>query len=380
MSVVDDGKPGWLASREELATQWWEAMNQAVESLVDTERLRSFVVGAVAMPGRSIGNTALVLSQYEQLRGAGLVSAPQPTACLGYHEWAARGRHIQKGQEGMKILRPVTGRLVPSGEVDANGKAMLRVLRASEQPLEGVVPQVRVFGFQASTVFDVSQTEGTPIPVRDKPVVAPELLRDALGVEAEKLGYTVRFDADQEMNDRMISASLRALTLPGENLVLVRGGETTAQVEALTHELGHITMGHAGQHSARRGVKEVEAEVVGGMLNTAYGLNPWPTQEGYESDWAGQKNIAQTVGKTLDTARRKACEHSIGIAQTLGVADSLAPVEIPMVEQQTQNETIPAPSPVSEKTAPHEPNPVQQVVSQAVKVPPPPVRVDQVGM
>ncbi|NMW59824.1 hypothetical protein HHJ81_01695 [Mobiluncus mulieris] len=370
MSDVDVEKPGWLADREEQARTWRESMDAVVAGLVDTEKLRGFVEGAVGMPGRSVGNTALVLFQFAQLKESGLVSADRPTACLGFHEWKTRGRHVQTGQQGMKILRPVTGRLIPSGVVGAGGKPKMRVLRSGEQPPEGVVPKVKVFGFQASTVFDVSQTEGYPIVSRDKTAPAPDLVRAAVAAELRRLGYGVRLGAGQEMDDRMVSASLGALTLPGENLVLIRSEDTVTQVEALTHELGHITMGHAGQHSTRRGRKEVEADVVAGMLNMAYGLNTWPIQEGYDSAWAGAENVTQMVGKTLDSARRRAGEHSASIAASVGVADPLAPLEIPPVGAAAQalKETGIQSSAI--EVAPHE----------TANVPPPLVRIDQPGM
>lgn len=328
---MDTEKPVWLVNREKLAEKWRENMTQGVSELIDTSRLHDFVEGAVAMPGRSVGNTLLVLNQFKKLRETGLVDAPLPSLCLGYREWLARGYQVRKNQEGMKILRPVTSRLVPSGEKNETGSEKMRVLRASENPPAGVTPKIKVFGFQACTVFDISQTIGGHAPTRP-PAPKPTQMVEAVAEEARKLGYQVHFNGDKEMEERLVSSSLPALTLPEEKLILVRHAEDTRQVEALIHELGHITMGHAGQHSTRREKKEVEAEIVAGFLNTAYGLNPWPASGNYDPSWAGKDRIVETIGKTLDTARQKAAKHSTGIAHTLSIDDPLKPVKLPLVE------------------------------------------------
>ena len=65
---------------------------------------------------------------------------PDATHVAGFNAWNKLGRHVHKGEKGITILAPITYRKDDEDEQD------------------------EIRGFKAVTVFDVSQTDGKPLP------------------------------------------------------------------------------------------------------------------------------------------------------------------------------------------------------------------------
>ena len=82
----------------------------------------------------SWGNCLLIYSQ-----------RPQATHIAGFHAWLKLRRYVRKGEKGIVILAPMVGK------------------KKSEEELSEDA-HTRLFGFRAAHVFDVSQTEGDPLP------------------------------------------------------------------------------------------------------------------------------------------------------------------------------------------------------------------------
>src|SRR4029078_1808962 len=69
---------------------------------------------------------------------------PDATQVAGFHAWLKLGRCVRKGEKGIVILAP-----------------MIRQ-HPAEDPTEDI--RAQILGFRAAHVFDVSQTEGGPLP------------------------------------------------------------------------------------------------------------------------------------------------------------------------------------------------------------------------
>ena len=67
----------------------------------------------------------------------------QPSRVAGYRTWRKMGRQVRRGERGLAILAPVTCKIEPS---------------------DGEEEERRVVGFRVVHVFDLSQTDGEPLP------------------------------------------------------------------------------------------------------------------------------------------------------------------------------------------------------------------------
>jgi hypothetical protein len=99
------------------------------------------------------------------LRNALLITAQRPDAqrVAGFHTWRRLGRMVRKGEHGIAILAPVVHR-----KREAAGKAEDGVT-SPQRGQDRAEPDEEVLAFRSAYVFDVSQTEGRPLPEFSRP-------------------------------------------------------------------------------------------------------------------------------------------------------------------------------------------------------------------
>ena len=202
----------------------------------------------------SFGNALLIARQ-----------RPDATQVAGFHKWLELGRHVRKGEHGIRILAPC-------------------VVKVDSDDPDGSEAERRVVGFRVATVFDVTQTDGEDLPEHPCHRLtgeAPERMRDALADLARSEGFTVQFGAE-------LIAGRNGETSPTHRSIKIAGGLAPAQVvKTLAHEIGHALM-----HSAKilseidRPTAEVEAESVAYLVCKRIGLETEGYSFGYVTSWA----------------------------------------------------------------------------------------------
>ena len=177
------------------------------------------------------------------------LTRPGATWVAGFHAWKRVGRSVRKGERGIPILAPCTYR---TDTADHDGD------RDDEPPQDGQ-PRCVLRGFKVVYVFDISQTDGEPIPD-----VAPVLLEgedpgrlyDALALQVTAQGYTLHRAALPGESNGQTDYDARTVT--------VRADCSAAQAcKTLAHELGHVLLhGLDDITGERRERAEVEAESI----------------------------------------------------------------------------------------------------------------------
>ena len=247
----------------------------AVDALVDGPAWRRMLEVAARFHRYSPNNVLLICLQ-----------RPDATRVAGYHTWREVGRQVRKGETGIAILAPVTARRREVAEEDSERAGEPRVLR----------------GFRVTHVFDLSQTDGEPLPE-----VRPELLGGSapFGVweclldQIEAAGYSFGYADIAPANGRTDHAA---------GTVVVRGDLTGAQsVKTLAHELAHVLLHQPDELPAgfTRKRAEVEAESVAYLVCAAHGLDSGEYTVPYVAGWAdGDRELVQlTTTRVLATAR-----------------------------------------------------------------------------
>src|SRR4051812_14097158 len=105
-------------------------LEQAVGAIQDSETFRSYLDVQARFHHYSPGNVALILAQ-----------RPDATQVAGYNAWLRMHRYVKRGERSIKIIVPVTKKV----ESD-----------------DGEEERKLIFG--TGNVFDVSQTDGEPLP------------------------------------------------------------------------------------------------------------------------------------------------------------------------------------------------------------------------
>jgi hypothetical protein len=172
--------------------------------------------------------------------------------------------------------------------------------------------------FDLATVFDISQTEGEPIPEPPAPLLlagrAPDGLWTGLAEQVTARGFTLR-DAPAAN----VLGGANGVTSWTDMTVTIRADmDDAARAKTLAHELGHVLLHDprgddgridlAAAMSVTRGAKEVEAESIAFLIGAAHGMDTSDYSLPYISTWAsrveGLATVRATGTRVIATARR----------------------------------------------------------------------------
>ncbi|MBO1030367.1 serine/arginine repetitive matrix protein 2 [Tessaracoccus sp. SD287] len=314
------------AAREAKLDELHEKLTGAVEQLVSGDDWRDALAFAARFRSRSFNNTMLIWVQHQVAFEAGRVPDPFPTLVAGYRQWQALGRQVMKGQPGYMIFAPVTGRFATATPSDAGS---WRRLGPREKPQPGEVVRSRMVGARPAYVWDVSQTDGEPLPATPMPVLlegeAPEGLWDGLAAQIRAAGFEV-----VSVPDEMAIMGANGMTDYEARTVSVRENmPAAARVKTLAHELAHVRMHDPDDVEVRqhRGIREVEAESVALMIGAAHGMTTDGYTIPYVSTWAARvdgQDAAQVVQATGERVRKTALA-ILDQLDTLQVGDGTPP-------------------------------------------------------
>ncbi|MAO19189.1 MAG: DUF1738 domain-containing protein [Phycisphaerae bacterium] len=253
-----------------MAQEARKTIDQALERLSDelnngkSETMQAFLAMLAKFHRYSFGNIMLILAQ-----------RPEATQVAGYRAWQGLGRQVRKGEKGITIIAPM----------------MLK--KDSES---GNDPE-KVLRFRATSVFDLSQTDGEELP-------APTTMQ---GTPGEHL---------TQLRDFVISLGISLDTekdLCGP-LGVSRGGSITILdnlndpegFSVLVHELAHEML-HHGENAQRadKTTRELEAEATAHAVCTAVGLEPGTACSDYIQSYGGDAELlASVLHRVQKTAAR----------------------------------------------------------------------------
>lgn len=302
------------AEREARLAELHERLNGAVDDLVSGEDWMRAMRFAARFRSRSFNNTLLIWLQHAAAFEAGETTTPEPTYVAGFHQWKALGRHVAKGMRGYQILAPVTARVASS---NPNDPKSWRRLPKGASPAPGEHVRSRMVGTRVTYVWDVSATEGAPLPEQPMPQLlqgaAPAGLWDGLARQVAVHGFSLH---DATNAGEIYGAN--GLTDHLNRAVYVRTDmDDAARVKTLAHELAHVLQGTARRDAGlvadaprHRGIAEVEAETVAMMVAEAHGLDSSNYSVPYVASWAAgtSTNPAEVVRSTAEATRTMALE------------------------------------------------------------------------
>lgn len=216
-----------------------------------------------------------------------LIQRPDATQVASYRKWQELGRQVRKGEHSIGIFAPMTR--TRTDEATGDRKTW-------------------VSGFKVVSVFDVSQTDGDPLPEDPaRPVLlegdAPQGLLDSLTAIVTGHGYSLRFGPTERGEN--------GYTRPSDKVVQVTEGLSPAQtVKTLAHEIAHMLL-HVDEDVlnaealAHRGVAEVEAESTAHLVMAEHGVATDAYTLPYVAGWSDGKPevVAKTADRVVKTAR-----------------------------------------------------------------------------
>lgn len=253
------------------------AIRQAVAQLMEEDGFRRWIAMRAKFHRYSFGNTLLIATQ-----------CPDATHVAGYKSWPKLGRHVRRGEKAIRILAPIV----------------------VKRPDETGEERRAVVGFRGACVFDVSQTDGDPLP--DPPACVhddgDELADHIAGLEghAAELGYVVyRYSPS--------NGALGFCDPIGKRIVVDPELPPNAQVSTLVHELAHahgLTYRDHGRAECEVIVEATTAIVLGSL-----GFDAASFSVPYIARWANDETGLEALERfaaTIDETARK-IESALGL-------------------------------------------------------------------
>lgn len=272
-----------------------DRLETGIQELFESERYKAYLTSMAKFHSYSFNNTLLIAMQGGQL-------------VAGYNKWRDDfHRNVKKGEKAIKILAPAPFKAkkeVP--KLDAQGK---QVIGRDGKPVTEV-QEVQVPAFKIVSVFDVSQTEGEPLP--------------SLGVE-ELTGGVEQYQDFFKALEQTSPVPIGFEDIPGgshgyyhltEKRIAIQEGMSELQtVKTAIHEIAHSKL-HAidpeatpAEQAARPDsrTREVQAESVAYAVCQHYGLDTSDYSFGYVAGWSSGKDL-QELRASLETIRATAHE------------------------------------------------------------------------
>ena len=246
------------------------ALTRLIEALEhgQSQALKLYLAVMSRFHRYSWGNVLLIYSQ-----------RPDATHVAGFHAWLRMRRYVRKGEKGIVILAPMVGRKKASDDELAEDE------------------HTRLYGFRTAHVFDVSQTEGDPLPefakIDGDPQDATEHLKQFIVTKSITLEYDERIRPAHGLSS-------------GGKITVLPGLSAAEEFSVLVHETAHELL-HRGERRVQTSkiIRETEAEAVAFVVSTAIGLDPGTSSSDYIHLYSGDK---ATLAESLGYVQQKAAE------------------------------------------------------------------------
>jgi hypothetical protein len=291
-------------------------LESGIDKLTSSDEWKRYLATMAKFHRYSFGNVMLIMFQ-----------RPDATQVMGYGSrdkktgkpksgWLSVGRHVKDGgaephthpgqpgtcekQHGIWILAPIT-------------------VKAEDEGNPGQKRE-KLIGWKSVPVFDVSQTDGEPLPEPVKLLQGegPVDLYEHLIATALDLGATsVTTGADL--------GQANGVTHQDGRIEISQDRSGLQQIKTLVHEIAHWNLGHlADGPVTHRGVAELEAESVAYVVLGQLGIDTGDYSFGYVAGWSkddaeeARKGIRASAGRiqkavtaitaSLDKCRNCGCE------------------------------------------------------------------------
>ena len=272
-----------------------DRLETGIQELFESERYKAYLTTMSKFHSYSFNNTLLIAMQGGQL-------------VAGYNKWRDDfHRNVKKGEKAIKILAPAPFKAKKEVQkLDAQGRP---VMGKDGKPVTEV-QEIQVPAFKIVSVFDVSQTEGEPLP--------------SIGVE-ELTGSVERYGEFFKALEQTSPVPIGFEDIPGgshgyyhltEKRIAIQEGMSELQtLKTAIHEIAHSKLhaidpeapaiDQADRPDSR--TREVQAESVAYAVCQHYGLDTSDYSFGYVAGWSSGKDLKE-LKVSLETIRATAHE------------------------------------------------------------------------
>ena len=278
-----------------------DKLEAGLKELFESEKYKSYLSTMSKFHNYSFNNTLLIAMQ-----------KPEATLVAGYQAWQKNfERHVNKGEKAIRILAPAPYKIKEERDkLDPVTGEMMFDENGMPQKEE---TEVTIPAFRAVSVFDVSQTDGKPIPELE----VNELLSTVEGYEDFVQALMNISPVPIAFED--IPGDSKGYFSTAEKRIAVQENMSESQtLKTMVHEVAHSMLHDKEVNQSMdipvkdRNTKEVEAESVAFTVCQHFGIDTSDYSFGYIAGWSSGRNMKE-LKSSLDTIRKTASELITGI-------------------------------------------------------------------
>lgn len=262
-----------------------EGIESGIRDLFESDKYRQYLSVMSRFPRYSLNNTMLIYMQ-----------KPDATLVAGYERWKQQfGRHVRRGERGITIIAPTSfKKKIQEQKLDPDTKAPVFDKNGNIVMEE---KEIEIPTYRPVKVFDVSQTDGKPLPS----------LVDSLSGTVKN--YEAFLEALRRSSPVPVSLEPMSTEMDGyfsrnQQRIAVREGMSEVQtVSAVIHEIAHSKLHNYEKAAEREGkepekekdrhTEEVEAESISYAVCQYYGIETGGNSFGYIASWSQGKELPE---------------------------------------------------------------------------------------
>lgn len=272
-----------------------DKLEQGLKEVFESDNYKNYLNTMAKFHNYSLNNTLLINQQ-----------APNATRVAGFESWKNNfNRHVKKGERGIKIIAPAPYTMKVTKDV-IDPKTGEVVFDENGDPKKAEV-QVKIPAFKVTTVFDISQTEGEPLP--------------SLGVN--ELSGNVEMANDIKDSLFKISpvpikfgeidgGSKGFYSLSDKYIKVKEGMSDTQTLKTMVHEISHAMLHDPDRIKEnpslqQPGNREVEAESIAYIVCQHFGIDTSDYSFGYIAGWSEGREM-DDLKASMNTIRETSAE------------------------------------------------------------------------
>ena len=280
-----------------------DSIETGIKELFESDKYRKYLATMSRFHRYSLNNVMLIHLQ-----------RPDATLVAGFNKWRDQfGRNVMKGEKAIKIIAPTPfKKKIEEAKIDPD---TLMPLLDKDGNTVMEEKEIHIPMFKVVSVFDVSQTQGKPLP---------QLASNLSGnvQQYEIFMEALRRSSPVPMEIKPIERDTDGYFSLTNQSITIRAGMSEVQtVCAAVHEIAHSKLHNYDQNTILaddgetvlapeekdRNTEEVEAESISYAVCQYYGIETAENSFGYIATWSQGKELKE-LRASLETINRTASE------------------------------------------------------------------------
>lgn len=251
-----------------------DKLEAGIKEVFSSDKYREYLATMNRFHRYSYNNSLLIYLQ-----------KPDASYVAGYRTWESMERYVRKGEKGITILAPCPHKV--EKDVDVIDSLTGQARRDAQGNPIKERKEITYASFRPVAIFDISQTEGKPLPALTEELqgeipdyrVLMESIREVAPVP-------IRFDSWQ-------GSKKGHYDLMDKEIVIKSGMSELQTVKTAIHEMTHSILHRDQAHTKDSATMEVEAESTAFIVCQHLGLDTSDYSFGYLAGWSSTKELPE---------------------------------------------------------------------------------------